>query len=118
MMTKNLLLTYAAFVGIGIVLVCALWVRTLAAQPGAKDKGTDPKITSAPGKNPQGEGRIDYENAKPMPLPSIPGPAPLAPLPVPPSPGRIPGEPGSSPGNPGTGEENPQVLFPSKPPLR
>ncbi len=76
MTTRNLLLHYTAFMGIGALLGCALWVSTLAAQPGAVDDGTNPKIKSAPGENPQGEGGIDYENAKPMPLPSVPGPAP------------------------------------------
>jgi hypothetical protein len=116
MTTTNLLLQDAAFLGIGILLACALWVHTLAAQPGARHDGTNPKITSVPGENPQGQGRIDYGNAKPMPLPSLPDPVPSATPPVLPSPGGIPGQRGSSPGNTGTGEENPQVLVPPKRP--
>jgi hypothetical protein len=114
MTTTNLPLKYAAFLGIGILLACALWVHTRAAQPGVRHDGTNPKITSGPGENPNGQGRIDYENAKPMPLPSLPDPDPSTTPPVLPSPGGIPGQRGSSPGSPGTGEENPQVLVPPK----
>jgi hypothetical protein len=115
MTTTNLLLKYAAFLGIGILLACAPWVQTRAAQPGARHDRTNPQITSVPGENSQGQGSIDYENAKPMPLPSLPDPAPSATPPVLPSPGEIPGQLGSAPGSLGTGEENPQVLVPPKP---
>jgi len=113
--TRNLLLKCIALMGIGALLGCALRVSALAAQPDARDNGTDSTNTSAPGQNPQGKGGIDYEHAKPMPLPSIPGPAPSQIPPVPPSTGRVPGPPGMSPGNTGTGEQNPQVLVPPKP---
>ena len=110
----NLLVRYITYMGIGVVLVCALWVCRPAAQPGARDEGTNPKITSAPGENAQGNGGIDYENAKPIPLPSLPAPAPSVTLPAQPCPGEIPGHAGSSPGSTGTGEENPRVLVPPK----
>jgi hypothetical protein len=115
MTTTNLLLKYAAFLSIGTLLACALWAHTRAAQPSARHDGTNPKITSVPGGNPQGRGRIDYENAKPLPLPSLPDPAPSPIPPALPSPGGIPGLRGNSPGSTGTGEENPQVLVPPKP---
>jgi Trypsin len=60
----------------------------------------------------KGNGGIDYRNAKPMPLPSVPGPAPSETLPPRPFPGLMPGHRGSAPGSTGTGEENPWVLVP------
>jgi hypothetical protein len=114
MTTKNLLVRSITYMGIGVVLACALWVCRPAAQAGARDDGTTPKITSAPGENAQGNGGIDYENAKPMPLPSLPDPAHSGTLPAPPYPGGIFGRPGSSPGGTGTGKENPRVLVPPK----
>ena len=116
MTTRHRLLKCTALIGIGVLIGCTLRVSTLAAQPDVRHNGTDTTDTLAPGQNLQGKGGIDYEHAKPMPLPSVPGPAPSPTLPTLPSTGRIPGPPGSSPGSTGTGEENPQVLFPPKPP--
>jgi hypothetical protein len=112
MTSNNRLLKYIAFLGVGVSLAGALWVRPLVAQPSARDDATDPPITSAPDQNLQENGGIDYGNAKPMPLPSVPGPAPSEILPPGPSPGLMAGHPGSSPGSIGSGEENPQVLVP------
>jgi hypothetical protein len=70
---------------------------------------------SPPRENPQGNGGIDYKNAKPMPLPTVPGPPPSDTLPVLPSPGDRSRPPGSAPGSIGTGEQHPQVLMPAQP---
>jgi putative transposase len=62
------------------------------------------------------EGVIDYERARPLPLPSLPGPPAGEPLPPsPPTEGGV-GQPGSAPGSPGTGEGTPRVLLPPRPP--
>lgn len=115
MTPRNLLLHYITCMGIGTLLVgCALGGKPLAAQPGARDAETTPPVTSGPGETP-GHGGIDYENARPMPLPSVPDPVPSATPPAPPSPDGGLGPPASVPGSLGTGEHNPQVLFPPKP---
>lgn len=85
------------------------------AQTGAKDKGIDHPITSAPEEDTHGRGGIDYENAQPIPMPSLPDPPPSDALPIPPPGGGSLGQPGSSPGgSPETGEQAPRVLFPPK----
>src|SRR5262245_11191318 len=101
MITSQLLLRYIAFLGIGVLLAGAVWVCTLVAQPTPRDDETNPKITVGPGGDPQGSGTIDYGNAKPMPLPSIPDPPQQTTPPIPTTPGGIMGQPGASPGNPG-----------------
>ncbi len=95
-----------------ILLACALWTSTPSAQAIDGDDGTDPPITTAPGEDPSGGGAIDYENAEPMPLPSLPDPIPVDGSATPPPADGSMGAPGSSPGNTGTGEEDPEVLIP------
>jgi hypothetical protein len=114
MTMKKLLVKYMTYMGIGVVLACPLWVCRTAAQPAARDDGANPKITSAPGENAAENGGIDYENARPMPLPSLPAPPPSVTLPAQSCSGGLPGHPGSSPGSIGTGQENPRVLVPPK----
>ena len=115
MTTRTLLLQCTACMSMGVLLGCALWLHPLAAQSSAKDDGTNSITMSPPSENPQGNGGIDYKNAKPMPLPSVPGPTPLDTLPAPPSTGDRSRPPGSAPGSIGTGEQHPQVLMPSQP---
>jgi hypothetical protein len=96
----------------GVLLGCALWLHPLAAQSSARDADTSSITMSPPSEKPQGDGSIDYKNAKPMPLPSVPGLIPSETLPAPPSTGDRSKPPGSVPGNIGTGEQHPQVLMP------
>lgn len=85
------------------------------AQTGARDSGIDHPVTSAPEEDTRGRGEIDYENAQPMPMPSLPDPPPSDALPIPPSAGESMGQPESFPGgSPETGEQTPRVLFPPK----
>ena len=85
------------------------------APTGARDNGIDHPVTSAPAEDTHGRGEIDYENAQPMPMPSLPDPPPSEDLPIPPAGGGSMGQPGSSPsGSHGTGEQTPRVLFPPK----
>jgi hypothetical protein len=114
MIRSQLLLRSVAFLGVGVLLASAVWVCTLAAQPGARDDETNPKIMVGPRGTPEGSGTIDYGNAKPMPAPSMPAPAQPTTPPIPPIPGSIMGQPGVSPGSPGTGEQTPHVLVPPK----
>lgn len=65
---------------------------------------------------PIGGDEIDYKNAQPIPMPSLPDTALLENLPAPSSPSEILGRPGSAPGNKGTGEESPEVVIPQKAP--
>jgi hypothetical protein len=115
MKTSNLLLQYAVLTGIGPLTACVLWASTLVAQTAPSDDAITPPITSAPDENSQGDDAIDYENAQPIPMPSLPDPAPSDNFPVPPSTGGNVGHPGSTPGATGTGEENPRVVVPPKP---
>jgi hypothetical protein len=115
MMTSHLVLRALAFIGIGVLFASVVWMCTLAAQPTPKDGETNPKITVGPRGSPEGSGTIDYRNAKPMPLPSIPDPARPGTPPIPTTPGGSMGQPGVSPGSPGTGEQSPRVLVPPKP---
>ncbi|NOT56812.1 MAG: hypothetical protein HOP18_19615 [Deltaproteobacteria bacterium] len=84
------------------------------AQTNARDHRSDPPVTSAPAEDTDGEDTIDYENAQPMPMPSLPDPPPSDNLPIPPAGGGSLGQPGSAPGSYGTGEQNLKVLFPPK----
>jgi hypothetical protein len=115
MTTRTLLWQCTACMSIGVLLGCSLWLYPLAAQSGARDDGTNSTIMSPPSENPQGNGGIDYKNAKPMPLPSVPGSTPSGTLPGPPSTGDRSRPPGSAPGSIGTGEKRPQVLMPPQP---
>src|SRR5262245_6479119 len=67
MTTRTLLLQCTACLSMGVLLGCALWLHPLAAQSRAKDDGTNSITMSPPSENPQGNGGIDYKNAKPMP---------------------------------------------------
>jgi hypothetical protein len=111
---NNLLLQYTALISSGALMSCFFWVSLVVAQTAINEE-TIPPTTSAPEENLQGSGEIDYENAKPMPLPSLPDPAPSETLPELPSLDGSPGPPAYSPGNPGTGEKTPQILVPPKP---
>jgi hypothetical protein len=115
MTTRTLLLQWTACMSIRVLLCCALWLYPLAAQSGARDDGTNSVTMSPPNEHPPGNGGIDYKNAKPMPLPVVPGPPLSDTLPVPPSPGERSRPPGSAPGSIGTGEKHPQVLMPPQP---
>jgi hypothetical protein len=96
-------------------LVTLLGCSSPPGQTNAIHDGDGSKTISSPGENPQVDGEIDYENAKPMPLPSVPVPPNLeTPFGIP-STGPTQGIPGSSPGNTGNGKINPRVLVPPKP---
>src|SRR5262249_61980785 len=110
-----LLLQCSACMSMGVLCGCALWLHPLAAQSSAKDDGTNSITMSPPSENPQGNGGIDYKNAKPMPLPSVPGPTPLDTLPAPPSAGDRLRPPGSVSGSIGTGGKHHQDLMPLQP---
>jgi hypothetical protein len=112
MTTRTLLLQCAACMSTGVLLGCALWLHPLAAKSSARDDGTNSITTSPPSEKPQGDSSIDYKNAKPMPLPSVPGPIPSDTLPAHPSTGDRSRPPGSVPGSIGTGEQHPQILIP------
>lgn len=114
MTKKNLALKSTLSMGLGTVLGCVLAVNSPPGQSGAINSGDKSEITSSPGENPQVDDGIDYENAKPMPLPSVPAPPNSKTPPGIPSTGPIQGTPGSSPGNTGSGEENPRVLVPHR----
>ena len=116
MTTGNLLLPCPAFTGLGVLLACVLWVSMSVAQTHTTDDGTDLPTTSISEEDLQGNDDIDYENAQPMPMPSLPDPAPSDTLPIPPTTGESMGLPGSSPGSTGAGEETPEVLIPPKSP--
>jgi hypothetical protein len=115
MTTRTLLLQWTACMSIRVLLCCALWLYPLAAQSGARDDGTNSVTMSPPNEHPPGNGGIDYKNAKPMPLPVVPGPPLSDTLPAPPSTGDRSRPPGSAPGSIGTGEKHPQVLMPPQP---
>lgn len=108
------MLKSALCAGLGTLLGCALAADPPPAQsdPGADDD--EPEIISTPDENRPAGGEIDYENAQPMPLPSIPGPPDRKP--GIPSADPMPGTAGSSPGDTGDGEEDPEVLIPPKSP--
>jgi hypothetical protein len=96
--------------GLGTLLGCALVADPSPAQSNPGDD--EPKVTTSPDQGPPIAGEIDYENAKPMPLPSIPGPPnrergiPTA------DPTQAPAD--NFPGETGDGEENPKMLLPPK----
>lgn len=115
MTTSNLLWQYAICTGIGAFIVCILGVSMPMAQTSPTDEETAPPVTSAPPDIPQGDGGIDYKNAKPIPMPSLPDPTPLENLPTPPSTGESKGPPGSAPGCTGTGKKTPRVVIPPNP---
>jgi hypothetical protein len=118
MTTKNLALKSTLSMGLGIILGCVLAVNSPPGQSSAAHDGDGDGsgITSSPGENSQVDDGIDYENAKPMPLPSVPVPPNLEAEPgAPPSTNPTQNTPGSSPGDIGNGKKNPQVLVPPKP---
>lgn len=106
-MMTELVLKWFAFFGSGTLLGCLLWAGLVVAQTGVNDGETTPPTTSAPEENLQGDGEIDYEHAKPMPLPSLPDPVPSETHPGLPSTDETPGPPGYSPGSIGTGQKVP-----------
>jgi hypothetical protein len=118
MMMKNPALKFALFVGLAGILGCALAATKPAEQSNAVSSGEDSGITSSPGEDSQNDGEIDYENAKPIPMPSIPDTSNPEGKPGMSSPGTPQGRPGVSPGNSGTGRQNPQILIPPKKPSR
>jgi hypothetical protein len=87
----------------------------LTAQTSHQDDGSDSITTSSPSENSPANGGIDYEHAKPMPMPSLPDPAPGKTFPHPPSPGESSDHPESAEGSRGTGMETPQILVPPNP---
>src|SRR5215470_1688182 len=109
MTTSNLLWKYAAFIGSGLLVGYLLWAGLLTAQTGQQGDGSDSVVTSPPSENSPADGGIDYEHAKPMPMPSLPDPTPGKTSPQPP-PGESSDHPESAEGSMGTGEESPQIL--------
>lgn len=116
MTTSHSLLKYAAFLSGGILLGYLLWGGLLTVQTSSQSEGSDSSITTAPGEDLRGKGGIDYEHAKPMPMPSLPDPVPGKTFPQPPSTGEKSDHPESVEGSVGTGRETPQILIPPKPP--
>ena len=114
MTTSNLLLKYVALIGGGLLLGYTVWAGVLTAQTSQQDEGSDSITTSPPSENSPANGGIDYEHAKPMPMPSLPDPAPRKTLPQPPSTGASSDHPESTEGSIGTGIESPQILVPPK----
>jgi len=112
MTTRTLLVQWTACMSLRVLLCCSLWLYPLTAQSSARDDGTNSVTMSPPREYPQGKGSIDYTNAKPMPLPSVPGPPPSDTLPALPSPGDRSSPPRSAPGSIGPGVQHPQVLMP------
>ncbi len=115
MTTKNQALKYTLSMSLGTILGCALAVNSPPGQSNAIHDGDGSKTTASPSENPKVDGGIDYENAKPMPLPSVPAPPNSEAPPGIPSNGQTLGTPGSSPGGTGSGKQNPRVLVPPKP---
>ena len=117
MMRKNLAMKCTLSTGLGTLLLgCILAANSPTGQSNTIHDGDESEtISSSPGENPQVEGGIDYENAKPMSLPSVPTPPHLEGRPGIPSTGQTQDTPGSSPGGIGSGEQNPKVLVPPKP---
>lgn len=115
MTTSNFLWQYAICTGVGTFIVCLLGVNMPMAQTSPTEEETAPPITSAPPDIPQGDNGIDYKNAKPIPMPSLPDSPPSDNLPAPPSSGESEGPPGSAPGCTGTGKKAPQVVIPPHP---
>ena len=111
MTRKNLALKCTLSMGLVTILGC----NSPPGQANAIHAGNESETISSPGENPQVDGGIDYENAKPMPLPSMPVPPNLETPPGIPSTGPTRGIPGSSPGNTGNGKITPRVLVPPKP---
>ena len=114
MTTSNLLWKYAAFIGSGLLVGYLLWAGLLTAQNSQQGDESDSVVTSPPSENSPANGGIDYEHAKPMPMPSLPDPALGKTLPQPPSTGASSDHPESTEGSMGTGEESPQILVPPK----
>lgn len=99
--------------GLSTLLGSILCIHTSAAQ--SSPQQSSPLVTVAPGTPPQGAGNIDYKNAQPMPLPSLPGPPSGILPPTTLSPGGVTESPEPSPGSIGTGKTSPQILIPPQP---
>ena len=115
MTRKNIALKCTLSMGLGTILACSLATNSPPGQTKTIHDGDGSEITSSPGENPQVDGGIDYGNAKPMPLPSVPVPPNLEAPPGIPSTGPTQDNPGSSPGGTGNGKINPRALVPPKP---
>lgn len=115
MTRKNLALKCTLFMGIVTILSCVQAVNSPPGQTNATHDGDGSKTTSTPCEDPQVDGEIDYENTKPMPLPSVPVPPNLEAPPEIPYTSPTRDIPGSSSGNTGNGKINPRVLVPPKP---
>jgi hypothetical protein len=113
-MLENAVCKYAVAATFGALLGCAAATRTLAQPSEAAGEATG-SDTSSTLTSPRNDGRVDYEHAQPMPLPSVPGPAPAQTWPQPTGPSETQGHAEGSPGSEGTGNPNPQVLVPQKP---
>ena len=115
-MTNNTLFWFSiVFLSLGVFFGCSPGGNNMTAQTSRSNEEMTPPITSAPDEPPQENGAIDYKNAKPIPMPSLPAPPSLENLPPPPSVGEGKSRPGSAPGSTGTGEENPEVVIPPNP---
>lgn len=115
MKRKNLALKCILSMGLVTILGCNQTVNSTPGQTNTIHEGDGSETTSSPIENPQDDSGIDYGNAKPMPLPSVPTPPHLKARPGIPSTGPTQDTPGSSPGGTGSGEKNPRVLVPPKP---
>lgn len=114
-MTNKFLWRDLVFSGLRAFVACTLGISMVTAQTSVADEEVAPPITSAPSEIPQEDNGIDYKNAKPIPMPSLPDPTPVENLPASPSTGERKGHPGSAPGCTGTGKENPQTIIPLNP---
>ena len=115
MTTNNPLWHSIVFSGLGVLIVCTLGIGMAMAQASKVDEEVSPPITSAPAEIPQGDDEIDYKNAKPIPMPSLPDPTSSENLPVPPSTGERKERSGNAPGCTGTGKKTPEVVIPPNP---
>ena len=115
MTKKNLTLKSTLFMGLVTILGCTQAVNSPPELINTIHDGDGSETISSPGENPQVDGGIDYENAKPMPLPSVPVPPNLEAPAGTPSADPTRAIPGSSTGNTGNGKINPRVLVPPKP---
>jgi hypothetical protein len=118
MMMKSTALKFALFMGLASILGCALAATKPAEQSSAISDGNGSGVTASPEEDSQPDGEMDYENAKPIPMPSIPAPSNPEGTPGTPSPGTPQGQPGISPGNSGSGQQTPRILIPPKKPSR
>jgi hypothetical protein len=111
MMNKRTVEKHGVSLACVVVLAVARCTSLAAAQHADGHTSRGSEVKSAPSEPAKGNGTLDYPNARPMPLPSLP--APTAPRARPPD--RPPGQSGHSPGAPGTLRPKPEVKAPRPP---